>query len=51
MQEGNFIGSLVIFKIYLSGKNEPSAHIELKGEDFTHYIAEEEILLAPFFTF
>jgi hypothetical protein len=46
-----FEGHLVVFKIFLSDKNCPSSHIELTGTEFTHYSAEEETLLAPFFTF
>lgn len=42
---------MVVFKIYLSGNNEPSPHIELTGDAFTHYPKEEEVLLGPFTTF
>jgi hypothetical protein len=45
------MGQLLIFKIYLSGANQPAQHIELKEKEFTHYLAEEEILLSPFFTY
>jgi len=50
-QGDNFRGQLLLFKIFLSGKNSPVQHIELKGTDFTHYAAENEVLLSPFFTF
>jgi hypothetical protein len=35
----------------LSGKNDPSQHIQLTKNEFTHYDAQEEVLLSPFFTF
>ena len=50
-QQDKFNGQLIVFKIFLSEKNDPSQHIELKGTEFTHYMAENEVLLSPFFTF
>jgi len=50
-QGSKFAGDLLIFKIYLTQQNEPPTFIELAGTEFSHYVAEKEVLLLPMFTF
>jgi hypothetical protein len=47
----NFNGEIVLLVIYLNNDNEPPAHIELSGTDFSEYPFEEEVLLLPHFNF
>ena len=46
-----FSGELLLFKIYLTSKNDPPTFIELAGKDFSYYEAEKEVLILPMFTF
>lgn len=49
-----FTGNIVVFKIYLNDQNVVATNIDLtnnKDASFTHFKAEEEVLLLPLFTF